>query len=114
MVRSDGCVDLTWNDPEDVLTAMKKATSNRDFKMYYNPDGRVTINIPKECSLEFPKHLPGLGHMLGFIPDVKYKGKVTSEYVADLKRGIHGLYLYTDLILPQIVGDTYALLLSHT
>jgi len=92
---------------EDVLAAMQKTVTNINFTTEYNPDGHVTIGIPKEWGLEFPSELTGLGDMLGFKSDVKYKGQVTSEYGADLKRGVHGLYLYTNLIFPQIVGDTY-------
>lgn len=70
--------------------------------------GRVSIVTQGSLYVEFSKG--GIGEMLGFDPG-RHFGYVEGQHNPDLTGGIYGFYVYSDLILPQSVGDTYAPLL---
>lgn len=50
----------------------------------------------------------GLGKILGLQPHVRTK---KSNFVTDITGGFNTLYIYTDIVSPQIVGDFYVPLL---
>ncbi len=41
-------------------------------------------------------------------------GRITAEYPFDVKNNFYSLFIYSDVIVPQVVGDTYAQLLQVT
>ncbi len=58
----------------------------------------------------------GICHLMGFdISDneskIKFPSSKTSEYPADVFRGLHSMYIYTNIIERQIVGDSLVPLL---
>ena len=58
----------------------------------------------------------GLCHLMGFensnnAAKIKFNTSKTSEYPADVFRGLHSMYIYTDIIERQIVGDSLVPLL---
>lgn len=66
--------------------------------------------MDKNYRVSFPKNKGGLGMLLGFDESVIDKGK-EGAYPIDMNRGVYGLYIYTNIIMPQIVGDKFAPLL---
>lgn len=75
--------------------------------------GKITIDNPHECEVKISKKF---GEMMGFDvdkpTDYKFVGNeivvndsVKSKYPADVQHGIHQLFVYCNVIEPQIVGD---------
>lgn len=82
------------------------------FKILHNQ--KVELQIHDACELEFPKKAHGLGLLLGFSDKqigTPLTGRVIGEYTADVKKGVFGFYIYTDLIKHQLCGDVQAPLL---
>jgi hypothetical protein len=74
-----------------------------------------TVNLNKTVTVTTERNAylwlkPALGEMLGFTTP-RIKGKVRGKYSADEKRGMYSVLVYTDIILPQIVGNVQACVL---
>ncbi|GFY13672.1 uncharacterized protein TNCV_4960421 [Trichonephila clavipes] len=80
---------------------------NRFTIIYNKATKRVKINAVQGSSL----HLENLGELLGFKRSAIITGNMKSEFVADAWSNFSVFYVYSDLISPQIVGDTQAALL---
>ncbi|GFS36565.1 uncharacterized protein TNIN_389301 [Trichonephila inaurata madagascariensis] len=80
---------------------------NRFTINYNKATKRVKINAIPGSSL----HLENLGELLGFKCNAIITGNMKSEFVADAWSNFSVFYVYSDLISPQIVGDTQAPLL---
>lgn len=98
-----------------VMQAMIDVIPNdykQSVKFRENRDGTITISCQENIRLEFPSNNHGLGSLLGF---KDYKSvlptTIKGDYSVDLKRGVYGLYVYSDLIQPHVVGDTFSPLL---
>ncbi|GFU78988.1 uncharacterized protein TNCV_308291 [Trichonephila clavipes] len=94
----------------DIISAVQLAlpkNPNRFTIIYNKATKRVKINAVQGSSL----HLENLGELLGFKRNAIIIGNMKSEFVADAWSNFSVFYVYSDLISPQIVGDTQAPLL---
>ncbi|GFS86518.1 uncharacterized protein TNCV_513731 [Trichonephila clavipes] len=94
----------------DIISAVQLAlpkNPNRFTIIYNKATKRVKINAVQGSSL----HLENLGELLGFKRNAIIIGNMKSEFVADAWSDFSVFYVYSDLISPQIVGDTQAPLL---
>ena len=80
---------------------------------FYYDNGYVGVKLPYEgIEVEIDWTLAAL---LGFEERViSGTGIVTAEYPFDVKNNFYSLFIYSDVIKPQIIGDTYAKLLQVT
>ncbi|GFU46827.1 uncharacterized protein F54H12.2 [Trichonephila clavipes] len=81
---------------------------NRFTIIYNKATKRLKINAVQGSSL----HLENLDELLGFKRNAIIIGNMKSEFVADAWSNFSVFYVYSDLISPQIVGDTQAPLLQ--
>ena len=75
---------------------------------YHAVTKRVTIKTKEDCKVILHE---GIAELLGFQPGV-FKGLAQSPFVADLNAAFPFMYVYCDLVEPQIVGDIQAPLLK--
>ena len=71
---------------------------------------KVTMNIrenAKELEVIFPQLL---NKMLGY-PDGSIKGEKVGDAAYDIMKGLHSMYIYSNILRPQIVGDSMVPLL---
>ncbi|GFX75722.1 uncharacterized protein TNCV_2082331 [Trichonephila clavipes] len=101
-----GCFETMLDIISAVQLALPK-NPNRFTIIYNKATKRVKINAVQGSSL----HLENLGELLGFKRNALIIGNMKSEFVADVGSNFSVFYVYSDLISPQIVGDTQALLL---
>ncbi|GFX75640.1 uncharacterized protein F54H12.2 [Trichonephila clavipes] len=104
-------IDVGCNETMlDIISAVQLAlpkNPNRFTIIYNKATKRVKINADQGSSL----HLENLGELLGFKRSAIIIGNMKSEFVADAWSNFSVFYVYSDLISPQIVGDTQAPLL---
>ncbi|GFX70729.1 uncharacterized protein TNCV_1032571 [Trichonephila clavipes] len=101
-----GCYETMLDIISAVQLALPK-NPNRFTIIYNKATKRVKINAVQGSSL----HLENLGELLGFKHNAIIIGNMKSEFVADAWSNFSVFYVYSDLISPQIVGDTQAPLL---
>ncbi|GFU17874.1 uncharacterized protein TNCV_3849621 [Trichonephila clavipes] len=101
-----GCYETMLDIISAVQLALPK-NPNRFTIIYNKAAKRVKINAVQGSSL----HLENLGELLGFKRNAIIIGNMKSEFVADAWSNFSVFYVYSDLISPQIVGDTQAPLL---
>ena len=78
---------------------------------FYVSNGLVGVKLPYD-GIEIEMDWP-LAALLGFEERV-ISGMATAEYPFDVKNNFYSLFIYSDVIQPQIIGDTYAQLLQVT
>jgi hypothetical protein len=117
---------------EDLLKVANKKIQLRileaeyQLKLILQENGYVRIDIgqafkninkiDRQYFFQFPSNPIAkrfdFGTMLGFSEDQLNRWIISpgeqARYLPDIRRGVHGIYVYTDLILPQFVGDTLA------
>lgn len=110
-----------YDTVDRLLKGMTQAMSEEErtnIVFNYNDNSRrASCTILKEnISIGFS---PALADMLGFFPVLSTtfvsNGEavnVRGEYPADISRGLYNVYVNTDVVVPQLVGDTYASLLQ--
>ncbi|GFY66004.1 uncharacterized protein TNIN_441151 [Trichonephila inaurata madagascariensis] len=94
----------------DIISAVQLVlpkNPNRFTINYNKATKRVKINAVLGSSL----HLENLDEVLGFERNTIIMGNMKSEFVADAWSNFSVFYAYSDLISPQIGGDTQAPLL---
>lgn len=92
----------------DLLKAMTLASHKNKIEFSYNAvTKRVTVKTKELCKVVLHE---GFSELLGFPPG-EYQGIVSSPFVADPNAAFPVLYVYCDLVEPQIVGDVQAPLL---
>ncbi|GFX91397.1 uncharacterized protein TNCV_1934131 [Trichonephila clavipes] len=94
----------------DIISAVQLALPKNPNRFTINSNKatkRVKINAVQGSSL----HLVNLGELLGFKRNAIIICNMKSEFVADAWSNFSVFYVYSDLISPQIVGDTQAPLL---
>ncbi|GFV34582.1 uncharacterized protein TNCV_1448881 [Trichonephila clavipes] len=101
-----GCYETMLDIISAVQLVLPK-NPNRFTIIYNKATKRVKINAVQGSSL----HLENLGELLGFKRNAIIIGNMKSEFVADAWSNFSVFYVYSDLISPQIVGDTQAPLL---
>ncbi|GFX27678.1 uncharacterized protein F54H12.2 [Trichonephila clavipes] len=101
-----GCYETMLDIISAVQLALPK-NPNRFTIIYNKATKRVKINAVQGSSL----HLENLGELLGFKRNAIIIGNMKSEFVADAWSNFSVFYVYSNLVSPQIVGDTQAPLL---
>ncbi len=80
---------------------------------FYVSNGLVGVKLPYdgiEVEMDWP-----LAALLGFEERViSGMERESAEYPFDVKNNFYSLFIYSDVIQPQIIGDTYAQLLQVT
>ena len=102
-----------YQSMQELIKAANKALSRNvsdNIKLTYNAlTGKVTVQIKNGFQFAVMKQL---SIILGFGgKDVMLKKTTESPYVADLTT-VSTIYVYCDIVEPQIVGDTSAQLLK--
>lgn len=93
----------------DILKAVTLAPFRDKIQFQYNASTkRVKIQTDNGAKIIFDKQ--GIGSLLGFEPQI-VEGKQTSPFIADPNAVFPLLYIYSDIVSPQIVGDVQAPLL---
>ena len=95
---------------KEIQRNIKKANSDSAIKMTYDPitmKARVNVTIDDWELVITQKY----ANILGFKTLIFSKGITTGEKNVDLDEGMTALYVYSDIIQPQIVGHTVVPLL---
>ena len=75
---------------------------------YSKKNNRIKIKTPyPTCSISFP---PLLQYILGFGSEqwVSINRSILAKYPPDLTAGFNSIYVYCDLVEPQVIGNTLA------
>ena len=101
---SPGC----YESISDILKAMNDILFHDKVYLGFNKSTkRVKITVKEGFSITFND---GLRQLLGFEPG-KITGTVYSSFVADPHADFPFFYVYSDIVIPQIVGDVQVPLL---
>ena len=85
------------------LNASMSKEAQAKIKFSYNPSSRkVTVDVKRGAMLWFTGDIAAV---LGFAQDCSIEKKTSSPYTADINGGFSSLYVYTDIVDPQFVGD---------
>ena len=85
------------------LNASMSKEAQAKIKFSYNPSSRkVTVDVKRGATLWFTGDIAAV---LGFAQDCSIEKKTSSPYTADINGGFSSLYVYTDIVDPQFVGD---------
>ena len=105
----------------DNILALTKAVSFTSRRAGFKGDINVTpdrrrVEIKVESGTSLKMH-PTVSHMLGFIHNHKFDASsedrtYLAEHFGNVHRDLDNIYLYTNIVEPIIVGDTYAPLLQ--
>jgi hypothetical protein len=79
------------------------------FHMFFcEINHKIDMKVKKDCQVIFS---PLLKSMLGFRQAIFPAGEYVSDWVADVKKGLNSLYVYSPLVEPRMVGDAQVPLL---
>lgn len=96
-----------YNSIQQILEAMSdtvESNTKRDLVLTYNSvTRRVTVEVNNNLEILFGD---GLALLLGFDNETSITKRTKSPRVASLAAGFHSLYVYTDVVEAQLVGDT--------
>lgn len=93
----------------DLIKGMTLASHKNKISInYHNVTKKVKIQMEGEAKIVLHE---GIAELLGFQPG-EYKGTVESPFIADPKASFPVMYVYCDIVEPQIVGDVQAPLLK--
>lgn len=80
-----------------------------DIQLEELPNNKVKLTVPKDTQVRFGEKLKDI---LGFIIDVFNEGIYFSEYNLELNAGITEIYVYCDIIMPTLIGDSLSPILK--
>lgn len=93
----------------DILKAMYLASHKNKIEFSYQPvTKKVKLKIEQHCKVVLPE---GIAELLGFEAG-EYNNNLESPFIADPTASFPAIYIYCDLVEPQIVGDVQAPLLK--
>lgn len=93
----------------DLIKSMTLASHKNKIEFHFHPvTKRVKIKTDEKSKVVLHE---SLAELLGFEPG-EFSGFVQSPFVADPKVSFSVMYVYCDLVEPQIVGDVQAPLLK--
>ena len=101
VIKSDDRLNLQENAGEKV-----QLQPRRDKRI------QLTLNM-KDVGVRFSGDDKSLGAMLGFSKEqrnqwIRPHTKTIGQYPADIRRGVYSIYLYTNIVTPQYLGDSSA------
>ena len=98
--------DTHFNTIPDLVKALNGCMTKEGqtkIKFSYNRNTRkITIDVKKDAMVWFSGDI---ATALGFEQDTLIKKKTVSPYVADINVGFSSMYLYTNIVDVQFVGD---------
>ena len=101
-----------FNTPTDLVKAINASMikeSQAKIKFTYNRSTRkVTVDVKQGAMVWITGDIAAV---LGFGKDSVLTEKMTSPFVADINRGFSSMYVYTDIVDAQFVGDVKVTLL---
>src|SRR5437868_12470701 len=117
----EGHYSTTQDLVDEINNEIEKFDTKIDdnIKIILEKSGHVKVNIQNidtkdrfKVPADNEKEGLDLGSMLGFEKQqlkrwIEYPG-AHGNVLPDIRRGVHGIYVYTNLVLPQFVGDTLA------
>lgn len=102
-----------YSSVKELLQGIKNTIRNKSARdsisLTYNTiSRRVTIEIKNGYQISLVK---GLANILGFKEDTTISKKTTALNTVNLEGALHSLFVYSDVIQAQVVGDTMVPLL---
>lgn len=104
-----------YESPNDIIKVLNYQKFYDKISLNFNKNSkRVRVTLRKNAQINFDA---GLAESLGFPPGnvgdifAGYSASFDSPFVADPHADFKLIYIYTDIVEPQIVGDTVAPLL---
>ena len=86
-----------------------KTDANGDIWSTFNEvSHKVTVHAKNQARFAFSRRF---GNMIGFDKEVIITKKTEAQLPVDLEAGFHAMYLYTDIVEPQL-GDSKVSLLK--
>jgi hypothetical protein len=118
--RYESVTDLIQSINDCIVSVGRREKVNyaESISLYFNNLKRsvqVTLQNANVVNFTFSDHI---AYMLGFIPeqfkvsDPGDKTVIVAHHPPDILGGMHYLYIYCDILQPQIVGNTLAPLLG--
>lgn len=93
----------------DILKAMQLTSLKNKIDLFYHPvTKKVKIKTTEKCKVILYE---GIAELLGFEPG-NYNGTIESPFIADPLISFPVMYVYCDLVEPQVVADVQAPLLK--
>lgn len=93
-------------------TMLKDVISDSGTIIHYDHrQRRVSLNIPENTSIQL---YDGIAHIFGYPSAIKLDGArlYHPPGTMDVNHGLYNLFIYCDVVSPQLVGDTETPLLS--
>ena len=86
-------------------------TGGQRILHYDERQRRVTMDLPANTSIQL---YDGIAHILGYPSAIKLDGpkRYYPPGSVDVNHGVYNLYVYADIVTPQLVGDAEVPLLS--
>jgi hypothetical protein len=101
-----------FNTPTDLVKAINASMikeGQAKIKFTYNRSNhKVTVDVKQGAMVWITGDIAAV---LGFGEDSVLTEKTTSPFVADINAGFSSMYVYTDIVDAQFVGDVKVLLL---
>ena len=101
-----------YNSISEIISAMNTAISISGIKgmslKMDQMDQKVTVTLGKKQKLSFENRL---GVLLGFGKYIVLSKSTKAPFVSDINVGMQSLFIYLNIVEPQIVGDVQASLL---
>ena len=105
--------DVYYPSLEQLIKALNASMAKEaqaKIKFSYNPSSpKVTVDVKRGATLWFTGDI---AVVQGFAQDCSIEKKTSSPYTADINSGFSCLYVYTDIVDPQFVGDVKVPLLT--
>ena len=105
--------DVYYPSLEQLIKALNASMAKEaqaKIKFSYNPSSpKVTVDVKRGATLWFTGDIAAVQ---GFAQDCSIEKKTSSPYTADINSGFSCLYVYTDIVDPQFVGDVKVPLLT--
>lgn len=105
-----------YSDPRMLVSAIEEILRKNKYNIIIDYDSfvqRISITLPPKTRVALSETLRDIFGFMHYV--LENTGETDKAFLAplgtDTDRGIKGLYVYTDVIQPRIVGDTQVRLL---
>ena len=95
---------------DEILKGVRKQNAQDHISIHYDSVTMKVNIVVKTVGWELVV-TETYANILGFVETIFPKGQYRGKRNADLDEGMTALYVYTDIVRPQLVGDTLAPLL---
>jgi hypothetical protein len=99
--------DRSYSSAKRVIKAIEGKRHRTELKNKFDIgfseiNHKINMKVKKDCQVIIS---PLLQSMLGFRQTIFSAGEYVSDWVADVKKGLHYLYVYCPLVELRMVGD---------